>query len=118
MFCTSVDAVIGTDRDASGQGWKSRRLILASEGRPYSVHQTTVESGAQLRFCYEHHSETVYCLAGAAKLTNLDEGRSYDIAPGTLYSVSVGDDHQLDVSEECIFICIFDPALHGSEEAD
>ena len=118
MYCTSVDAVIGTNRDASGQGWKSRRLVLASENRPYSVHQTTVSAGSRLRFCYERHSETVYCLAGAAKLTNLNDGRSYDIGPGVLYLVTIGDDHQLDVFEECIFICIFDPPLRSQEEAD
>jgi len=118
MYCTSVDSVIGTARDASGDGWKSRRLVLASEGRPYSVHETTVAAGARLHFCYRHHSETVYCLKGAAKLTNFDDGRTYNIGPGGLYSVSIGDDHQLDVTEECVFICVFNPPLHGQEEAD
>lgn len=118
MYCTSVDAVIDTDRDASGEGWKSRRLMLANEGRPYSVHQTTVAAGSRLRFCYEHHSETVYCLTGTALLTNLHDGRRYEVEPGVLYSVIAGDNHQLDVSEECVFICIFDPPLQGKEEAD
>lgn len=118
MYCTSVDAIIGTDRDAWGAGWKSRRLMLASENRPYSVHQTTVEAGSRLRFCYQHHSETVYCLSGAAKLINMEDGRTYDVQPGFLYSVTTAEDHQLDVVEECIFLCMFDPPLRGQEEAD
>lgn len=118
MYCTSVDAVIGTIRDASGEGWKSRRLLLASEERPYSVHQTTVAAGSRLRFCYRHHSETVYCLRGVATLINLEDGQRYNIEPGALYSMNIGEDHQLEVTEECVFICIFDPPLQGQEEAD
>ena len=36
--------------------------------------------------------------------------------PGVLYLVTIGDDHQLDIFEECIFICIFDPPLRSQEE--
>ena len=118
MYCTSVDAVIGTSRDASGKGWKSRRLLLASEGRPFSLHETTVAAGSKLRFCYEHHSETVHCLKGDATLTEMATGETHSIGPGFLYSVTIGEDHQLDVKEECVFLCIFDPPLRGREEAD
>lgn len=118
MFQTSVKEVVGTERDASGEGWKSRRLILASEGRPYSVHETTVARGSQLQFCYRHHAETVYCIKGRATLTDVQSGQSHAIAPGSLYSVAIGDDHQINVEEECVFLCIFDPPLHGKEEAD
>lgn len=31
-----------------------------------------------------------------------------------LYLVTIGDDHQLDIFEECIFICIFDPTVAQS----
>lgn len=118
MYCTSVAAVIGTERDASGEGWKSRRLLLAKEGRPFSVHETTVAVGSRLRFCYEHHSETVFCLKGRATLTDVETGTTHAIEPGVLYSVTIDEDHRLDVKEECVFLCIFDPPLQGQEEAD
>jgi L-ectoine synthase len=118
MYCTSVNSVIGTARDASGEGWKSRRLLLASEGRPVSVHQTTVAAGSRLRFCYERHSETVYCIKGRATLTDKANGKTHSVGPGVLYSVTIGEDHQLDVEDECVFLCVFDPPLEGQEEAD
>jgi hypothetical protein len=78
MYYTSVEDVIGTDRDASGSGWRSRRLMLAKDGLPFSVHETTVAAGTELHLCYQI----------------------------------------LRIEEDTRFLCIFEPALEGQEEAD
>jgi len=118
MHYTSVEDVMGTDRDASGSGWRSRRLVLAKDGLPFSIHETTVAAGTELHLCYQRHSETVYCIEGRASVENLDEGKTYRVGPGTLYSVGIGDDHILRIEEDTRFLCIFEPALEGQEEAD
>lgn len=59
MFTRSVEEILGTERDVHGEGWKSRRLVLAEDGLPFSVHETLVEAGRSLRFTYRAHSETV-----------------------------------------------------------
>ena len=118
MFITSVEAVIGTGRDVSGAGWSSRRLVLSEDGMPYSVHETIVRSGTELRLHYERHSETVYCIEGDATLEDVAEGTVTPISPGVLYSVAVGDEHVLRVRSCARFVCIFDPPLVGQEEAD
>jgi L-ectoine synthase len=118
MFSRSVQEIIGTERDVHGKGWKSRRLVLAGDGLPFSVHETIVEAGAILRFSYRAHSETVYCIEGRGTVEDVAAGKVYQLEPGTLYTVGIGDDHTLKAETEIKFLCIFEPPLVGTEEAD
>jgi hypothetical protein len=65
VIIRSVEVILGTARDASGQGWKSRRLVLEEDGIDYSVHETTLEAGQRLRFEYGSHRETVCRVSGS-----------------------------------------------------
>ena len=118
MLYRTVDELVGTEREASGPGWKSRRFILADDGYPFSVHETTVDAGTVLHLNYAHHSETVYCIEGKASLEDVASRRVRPVVPGTLYSVRIGDEHILRVEATTRFLCIFEPALEGREEAD
>ena len=118
MFYTSVASIVGTERDVRGEGWASRRLVLAREGLPFSVHETTVTAGSELRLCYRNHSETVYCIDGRGSVEDLATRRVRPIEPGTLYTAGVGDDHLLRIEVDTRFLCIFAPPLEAREEAD
>ena len=118
MFSRSVSEVIGSDRDVRGEGWMSRRLVLADDGLPFSVHETIVAGGQTLRFTYRSHSETVYCIAGSGTVEDVRAGAIVELAPGSLYSVGVGDDHVLRAETEMKLLCVFAPPLVGAEEAD
>lgn len=118
MIYTSVQEILGSERDVAGEGWKSRRLLLAGDGLPFSVHETVVEAGSELRFRYRRHSETVYCVDGEGSLEDVAGGRRLPLGPGTLYSVGIGEEHVLRASTDVRFLCIFEPALEGDEEAD
>jgi L-ectoine synthase len=48
IIVRSLDAIIGSDRDISGPGWNSRRILLAVDGMGYSLHDTIIEKGAEL----------------------------------------------------------------------
>jgi hypothetical protein len=39
------------------------------------------------------------------------------VRPGTLYVARIGDDHSLRIEDDTRFLCIFEPALVGQEEA-
>lgn len=117
MYCRSIDDLIGSEREARGEGWKSRRFLLAEDGLPFSVHETSVAAGSVLRFNYRDHSETVYCLEGRATLTDINNNREWQVRPGTLYVARIGDDHSLRIEADTRFLCIFEPALIGQEEA-
>jgi L-ectoine synthase len=118
MFIRSVRDILGTDRDVAGEGWKSRRLVLARDGLSYSVHETIVAANTTLRFAYRAHRETVYCISGTGTISNLATGEVRPLEPGTLYTAGVGDDHRVATQSEVKFLCIFDPPLAGAEEAD
>jgi L-ectoine synthase len=118
MFFKTVDDLVGTEREAVGDGWKSRRFLIAEDGLPFSVHETTVAAGTELRFNYENHSETVYCIEGKASVEDVAQNRIFPIGPGTFYSVGIGDDHILRIEQDTKFLCIFEPSLKGREEAD
>jgi len=117
MYCRNIEDLIGSEREALGEGWKSRRFLLAEDGLPFSVHETSVAAGSILQFNYRDHSETVYCLQGRATLTDVNGNRVLPVRPGTLYVARIGDDHSLRIEEDTRFLCIFEPALVGQEEA-
>ena len=59
MIIRSVEVILGTARDVSSLGWKSRRLVLEEDGIDYSVHETTLEAGQRLRFEHGSHRDGV-----------------------------------------------------------
>jgi L-ectoine synthase len=118
MLFRTVNDLVNTEREAVGAGWKSRRFCLAADGLPFSVHETTVVAGTELRFNYQNHSESVYCIEGKATIEDVIGNKVYPIEPGTFYSVGIGDDHILRILQDTKFLCIFEPALIGNEEAD
>ena len=118
MLYKTVDDLVGTEREAVGDGWKSRRFLLAEDGLPFSLHETTVAAGTELRLNYKNHSETVYCIDGKASVEDVARNRILPIEPGTLYSAGIGDDHILRIEKDTRFLCVFEPALKGQEEAD
>lgn len=118
MFARDVQDILGTERDVAGKGWRSRRLILARDGLKYSVHETTLDAGATLRFTYAAHRETIYCVAGTGTVQNASSGELWPLHPGCIYSVGIGDDHIVATRSEMKLLCIFDPPLEGREEAD
>jgi L-ectoine synthase len=118
MIIKSVNQIIGTERDVQGEGWKSRRIILAGDGLKYSVHETILKPNMNLRFNYTRHRETVYCIEGDGSIENLESGEKEDLRPGTIYSAGIGEPHILTSRTEMKLLCIFDPPLHGSEKAE
>lgn len=118
MLYRTQQQLIGSEREATGEGWKSRRFLLADDGLPFSFHETEVAAGTELQLCYQNHSETVYCLRGRAEVEDIDAGVVLDIRPGAFYVAGIGDRHTLRILEDCTFICAFEPPLEGQEEAD
>lgn len=118
MFIRTVREIVGSERDVQGEGWRSLRLVLAGDGLPYSLHESTVDAGQTLRFRYRSHSETVYCVAGGGTVEDVAGGEVADLRPGTVYSVGVGDEHVVRTDSQTTFLCVFVPPLVADEEAD
>ncbi|MEO8252100.1 MAG: ectoine synthase [Chloroflexota bacterium] len=118
MIVRTLDEVVGSDRDVAGEGWRSRRLLLRRDEMGFSLHDTTVAAGSELRLEYRHHLEACYCLAGEAELTDLASGERHAIRPGTMYALDQHDRHTLVVRRDLHLVCIFNPSLTGGETHD
>jgi len=110
--------LIGTPRDAAGPGWTSLRLLVRSDGMGFSMTETQVLPGAVLRLEYKNHIEACYCIAGRGKVIEVSTGLVHDIAPGVLYAPNAHDEHEVHVpsgGDPLTLICVFSPALEGTE---
>ena len=108
----------GSQRDASGPGWTSLRLLVRSDGMGFSMTETQVLPGAVLRLHYKHHVEACYCIAGQGEVVEMDTGKRHAISAGTLYAPDSNDRHEVRVPEggaPLTLICVFSPALEGTE---
>lgn len=95
--------------------WESVRLLLKNDGVGFSFHITTIYAGADFQMHYQHHLESVYCLAGEGEVETLNDGERYSIAPGTLYILDKHDKHRLRAFTEMKMACVFNPPLNGQE---
>lgn len=118
MIVRSVSEIVGSERDVHGNGWMSRRLVLADDAIGYSVHETTLEPGVELPFEYRRHRETVYCIEGEGSIEDVGSGVTVPLRPGTMYSAGVGEAHVVRAETQVKVLCVFTPALAGAEEAD
>ena len=118
MLRRRLAEVNGTGRDVRDEWWRSRRLLVADDGLPYSFHITILHPGASLRFEYTRHRETVYCIAGSGTMVDTSTGETFDLERGSLYSAGIGEPHEVVATTEMTLVCVFDPPLEGTEEAD
>ena len=110
--------LIGTARDASGDGWTSLRLLVRSDGMGFSMTETQVLPGAILRLEYKNHIEACYCIAGSGMVREVSSGKEHVIKAGVLYAPDKHDKHEVHVPSGGVplrLICVFSPALQGDE---
>jgi L-ectoine synthase len=118
MIVRDVASTVGTPRHASGAGWDSKRLIVASDKVGFSVHDTTVPEGTELEMKYKHHIEANYCLAGEGEgeVVDLATGQTHPLRPGSIYVLDQHDRHILRALKgDLRLVCVFNPLLVGDE---
>jgi L-ectoine synthase len=118
MIIRTLDDIAGTERDVSGDGWRSRRILTAADGMDHSLHWTQVAAGGELHLWYKHHAEANLCIAGTGEVVNLATGETHAIEPGTLYALDQHDRHILRATTDLTLVCVFTPALTGRETHD
>ena len=118
MIVRSLEDIIGTDRDIAAETWSSRRLLLASDGTAFSLHDTIVHAGTETSMWYRHHVEAVYCIEGEGEIDDVEEARTYVVKPGTMYVLDKHDTHVLRAKTRLRLVCVFAPPLEGHEAHD
>ena len=118
MIVRTIDEIAGTERDVSGEGWRSRRLIRRDDGVEHSVHYTEITAGSEQHLWYKHHYETNFCVSGEGEVVNVATGETHPIRPGTIYVLDEHDRHILRAHTDVVLVCTFWPALAGDEKHD
>lgn len=118
MIVRTLKAARRTSRRVVSQTWESTRLLLERDQVGFSFHITTIYAGTETRMCYRHHYEAVYCVRGKGEVENLADGKRHRVQAGTLYVLDQHDEHVLRATTELTLVCVFNPALHGSEVHD
>ncbi|WP_218148252.1 ectoine synthase [Lentzea xinjiangensis] len=109
----TVGELIGGDRDVAWGNGYSRRLLLAADGRGFSMTETLVAPGTSSILRYDNHFEACYCVEGRGEV--IVYGVSYPISVGTMYAPERGETHLLRSIEGMRLICTFNPPLIGPE---
>lgn len=117
MIVRTLDEIIEGPRHVRGDTWQSRRILLKADGMGFSLHDTIVREGTEQRLHYKHHLEANYCISGRGEVVDVKTGKTYPIAPGTLYALDKHDEHVLRATKgDLRLICVFYPALSGHEK--
>ncbi|WP_425046265.1 ectoine synthase [Primorskyibacter sp. S87] len=116
MIVTALKDIVGTERDISGPGWQSRRLLLASDGMGFSMTDTIIRRGATLELEYKHHLEACYCIEGSGEIKSVMGVEWHPLEPFTLYALDQNDRHEVRaIDGDLRLVCVFNPPLTGSE---
>jgi L-ectoine synthase len=113
-----VSDVEGTKADASGDRWRSLRMLTRSDGMGFTLTHTTIERGMEAELEYRHHLEACLCVEGELEIEDLATGDRHVVGPGTLYALDAHDHHVVRALEPTTLVCVFTPALAGDETHD
>jgi L-ectoine synthase len=117
VIVRSLEEITGTELDVRGDGWRARRLLVRDDGLGFSLSETTVDGGAEMNLWYKHHDEACFVIDGEAQLTERDTGVVHRIGPGSVYAPQ-HDRHTIRVLASLRLVCVFNPALTGTETHD
>ncbi|MGH2489528.1 MAG: ectoine synthase [Candidatus Limnocylindria bacterium] len=115
MIIRSADDVTGTQHEVSGEHWTSRRILTAADAMGFSLNDVLLEPGFEMEMEYRHHLEACYVVSGSMDITDLASGREHVVAPGGLYALDQHDHHVARSPGGARLVCIFNPALAGTE---
>lgn len=118
MIVRRLEEIQGGEQDVPAPTFHSRRFLLSRDKMGFSFHDTVLYAGTETRMWYRHHVEAVYCIEGEGTLENLEDGRVYDIRPGTMYALDGHEKHILRAKTDLRMVCVFNPPLTGKEVHD
>lgn len=119
MIVRSLADLKNTGRYAEKPGhWSSARYLLRDDGVGFTLTQTTVAAGSTLDMEYKNHIEANLIIAGEAIVTDLANQQRHHLTPGSMYTLDQHDRHRLHARTDLTIVCIFTPALVGTETHD
>jgi len=119
MIVRSFEQLKAEGRYAEKPGvWTSSRYLLRDDNVGFTLTQTTVAAGTDQVMEYKNHIEANLIIEGRGTVTDIETGEVFDLAPGTMYTLDKHDRHQMTAETDLRIVCVFSPALTGSESHD
>ncbi len=118
MIVRDVKNLVAPATVVQGDTWESRRVFVRSDGLGFSVHSTTIRKETVTTIHYRNHVEAVLVISGHGWLRIDDSEQPIELCPGVAYAVGPGDAHTIIADTEICAVCVFNPALVGSEVHD
>ena len=94
----------------------SLRCLTKSDGLGLMVTLTRTHRDLDQDLTFTGHRETSLLLEGAGRLETCQNGKAFDLFPGTLWSVGQEQPHRLTMSAGARVLSVFNPALKGPDE--
>ncbi|MFD4368153.1 ectoine synthase [Rhodococcus sp. NPDC058521] len=120
MIVRTTDEITDTDRDVAAENgnWRSKRIVLGGDKVGFSFHETVIKAGTVNEFHYANHIEAVWLVEGTGKLVDLDNDKTYDLGPGSMYLLNGHERHRVEPDTEMRMLCVFNPPVTGREVHD
>ena len=118
MIVRTLSSIESTERDVAAATWRSRRLLLARDGQPFSLHDTVLYAGTETPMWYANHVEAVYCVEGEGELVDDETGHVHPLTPGTMYVLDGHEHHRVRAHTDVRTVCVFTPPVTGREVHD
>ena len=96
----------------------SLRFLTRADGVGFTLTDTSNNAGTEPTLHYKNHIEANYVLEGEGELEDLATGKIYPIRAGMMYTLDKHDRHRLKAKTALRIICVFTPALVGTEIHD
>jgi len=107
----------GSFREKPGS-WSSARYLLSADQLGFTLTQTTVAAGTRQTFEYKNHKEANLVIDGHGSVTDESTNTTYELKPGTLYTLDRHQRHTIEARTDMRLVCVFTPALTGPETHD
>lgn len=98
--------------------WSSARYLLRDDHVGFTLTQTTVAAGKTLDMEYKNHIEANLIISGEAIVTDLTTNEEHRLIAGSKYTLDQHDRHRLHAVTDLSIVCVFTPALVGTETHD
>lgn len=119
MIVRSLDDLKAQGRYAEKpDAWTSSRYLLRADEVGFTLTQTTVVAGTVQLMEYKNHIEANLIIEGSGVVEDLGTGEKYLLEPGTMYTLDNHDRHRLTAETDMRIVCVFTPALVGTETHD
>lgn len=119
MIVRSLEDLKAQNRYAEKPGaWTSSRYLLRDDAVGFTMTQTTIAAGTHQVMEYKNHIEANLVIDGLGIVVDLATGDEFELGPGVMYTLDKHDRHELRAQTDMRFVCVFTPALTGTETHD